>query len=91
LGKAFYEGGPRKAIGELATALQRWTVRGLLVLEEPMVAATDFNWLVLGEPINRAMFLGNAHLSAAEQQRHLVQCVRVFLAAYGRSQAPDWT
>jgi TetR/AcrR family transcriptional regulator, mexJK operon transcriptional repressor len=30
LGSAFYEGGPRKAIAELATALQRWTTRGLL-------------------------------------------------------------
>lgn len=89
LGSAFYEGGPRKAIAELANALQRWTTRGLLVLDEPLVAATQFSWLVLGEPINRAMFFGNAHLSASEQQRHLVQSIRVFLAAYGRSPAAD--
>ena len=59
------------------------------MLDEPMVAATQFNWLVMGDPVNRAMFFGVVHLSATEQQRHLTQSVRVFLAAYGRSPATD--
>ena len=63
--------------------------RGLLMLDEPMIAATQFNWLVMGDPVNRAMFFGAVHLSATEQQRHLTQSVRVFLAAYGRPHATD--
>ena len=89
LGRALYEGGPGRAIAGLAAALQRWADRGLLVLDQPMVAATQFNWLVMGDPVNRAMFFGSVHLSAAEQQQHLTQSVRVFLAAYGRSPATD--
>ncbi len=89
LGRALYEGGPGRAIADLAAALQRWTDRGLLTLDEPMVAATQFNWLVMGDPVNRAMFFGAVHLSATEQQRHLTQGVRVFLAAYGRPPATD--
>lgn len=84
LGRALYEGGPGRAIAGLAGALQRWSDRGLLRLDEPMVAATQFNWLVMGDPVNRAMFLGPVDLSATEQKRHLTQSVRVFLAAYGR-------
>ena len=89
LGRALYEGGPGRAIAGLAAALQRWTDRGLLAPNEPMVAATQFNWLVMGDPVNRAMFFGAVHLSAAEQRRHLTQSVRVFLAAYGRPSAAD--
>lgn len=84
LGRALYEGGPGRAIAGLAAALRRWTDRGLLMLDEPMVAATQFNWLVMGDPVNRAMFFGAVHLSASEQERHLTQSIQVFLAAYAR-------
>ena len=89
LGRALYDGGPGRAIAGLAAALQRWTDRGLLMLDEPTIAATQFNWLVMGDPVNRAMFFGAVHLSPSEQQRHLTQAVRVFLAAYGRPPADD--
>jgi TetR/AcrR family transcriptional regulator, mexJK operon transcriptional repressor len=87
LGRALYEGGPGRAIIGFAAALQRWADRGLLVLDEPMVAATQFNWLVMGDPVNRAMFFGAVRLSAVAQKRHLTQSARVFLAAYGRPRA----
>jgi TetR/AcrR family transcriptional repressor of mexJK operon len=89
LGRALYEGGPGRAIADLAAALHRWTDRGLLTLDEPVVAATQFNWLVMGDPINRGMFFGSVHLSATERHRHLIQSVRVFLAAYGRQPATN--
>ena len=54
---------------------------GLLIVDEPMIAATQFNWLVKGDPINRVMFFGSVHSSTAEQHRHLTQSVLVFLAA----------
>ncbi|HEY4075531.1 MAG TPA: TetR/AcrR family transcriptional regulator [Rhizomicrobium sp.] len=88
LGRALYEGGPGRAIAGLAAALRRWADRGLLTFDDPMVAATQFNWLVMGDPVNRAMFFGAVHLSPKEQKRHLTQSVRVFLAAYGRLIGP---
>jgi TetR/AcrR family transcriptional regulator, mexJK operon transcriptional repressor len=87
LGRALYDGGPGRAIADLAATLRRWADSGFLMLDEPMIAATQFNWLVMGDPVNRAMFFGGVHLSAIEQQRHLTQSVRVFLAAYGRPHA----
>ncbi|MBV9733070.1 MAG: TetR/AcrR family transcriptional regulator C-terminal domain-containing protein, partial [Verrucomicrobia bacterium] len=45
-------------------------------------AATQFNWLVMGEPINKAMFRADYVLSQAERVRHIEQAVRVFIAAY---------
>lgn len=84
LGKALYEGGPGRAIAGLAAALRRWADRGLLALDDPMIAATQFNWLVMGDPVNRAMFFGSVHFSPKQQKRHLTQSVRIFLAAYGR-------
>ena len=84
LGRALYACGPGRAIAALAAALERWADRGFLVLDDPMVAATQFNWLVMGDPVNRAMFFGTVNLSPKERQGHLTQSVHVFLAAYGR-------
>jgi TetR/AcrR family transcriptional regulator, mexJK operon transcriptional repressor len=86
LGRALYENGPLRAIVGLAATLQRWKDRGLLVMDDPMVAATQFNWLVMADPVNRAMFLGELTLTAKQQGQHLSQSVRAFLAAYTRQQ-----
>lgn len=85
LGRALYEGGPGRAIAGLAAAFRRWADRGLLVLDRPLVAATHFNWLVMGEAVNRVMFLGDEAIpNAAARRRYAVDAVRVFLAAYGK-------
>jgi hypothetical protein len=47
-----------------------------------MVAATQFSWLVMGEPVNQAMFRADYVLSQAERVRHIEESVRVFIAAY---------
>jgi len=73
-----------RAIVGFAATLRRWTDRGLLELDDPIVAATQFNWLVMADPVNRAMFFGTLNLSAKERRRHLTQSVNVFLAAYRR-------
>jgi TetR/AcrR family transcriptional regulator, mexJK operon transcriptional repressor len=82
LGRALYNGGPGRAIACLAVSLQRWADRGLLSVSDATVAATQFNWLVMGEPINQAMFRADYALSQAERVRHIEQAVRVFIAAY---------
>jgi TetR/AcrR family transcriptional regulator, mexJK operon transcriptional repressor len=84
LGQALYEGGPGRAINGLSAAFARWAKRGLLVVDKPAVAAEHFNWLVMGAPINRAMFLGDKGIpKPAALRRHAAEAVRVFLAAYG--------
>jgi AcrR family transcriptional regulator len=84
LGRALYAGGPGRAVAGLAAALARWTDRGLLAIDDPQAAASHFNWLVMGEPVNRAMLLGDPAIpGSAALRRHAADAVRVFLAAYG--------
>ena len=84
-GQALYDGGPGRAIAGLAVNLQRWADRDLLSISDAMVAATQFNWLVMGDPINQAMFRADYVLSRAQRVRHIEQAVRVFIAAYAQN------
>jgi AcrR family transcriptional regulator len=84
LGRTLYEAGPGRAISRLAVAFARWAKQGLLRVPDAQVAASHFNWLVMGEPVNRAMLLGDdAVPGPAALRRHAREAVRVFLAAYG--------
>lgn len=84
MGKALYDAGPGRAIAGLAQVFTTWDAEGLLRVADAQVAATHFNWLVMADPVNRVMLLGDAALpSAAALKRHAREAVRVFLAAYG--------
>ena len=83
LGRIFYERGPGRTIAALTAQLAKLAAAGVLRLEDPGLAATQFNWLVMGDPINRAMLLGLDEPPAdAELDRHAEQAARMFLAAY---------
>jgi AcrR family transcriptional regulator len=85
LAKVLYERGPMRAIGALAAAFERLAARGLLAIDDPMVAAAQFNWLIMSAPLNQAMLLGDGAIpKPAELRRHAAEGVRLFLAAYGR-------
>jgi TetR/AcrR family transcriptional regulator, mexJK operon transcriptional repressor len=84
LGELFYERGPGRTIAALADVFERLAERGALVLDDPMLAAAHFNWLVMSSPLNRAMLLGDDSQPAeAELDRWADTGVAVFLAAYG--------
>ena len=84
LGKALFEGGPKRAMAAFAMTLERLGDRGLLAIDNPGVAASQFNWLIMSAPLNRAMLLGDQAIpTPAELRRHAAEGVRVFLAAYG--------
>jgi TetR/AcrR family transcriptional repressor of mexJK operon len=84
LAKVLFERGPQRAIAKLAALFKRLAARGLLTMDDPMVAASHFNWLIMAEPLNRAMLLGDEAIPApAALRRHTAEGVRVFLAAYG--------
>jgi hypothetical protein len=85
LGHVFYEQGPGRTIAALATVFERLAERGVLQLDDPQLAATQFNWLVMSSPLNQAMFLGKDEPPApAELNRYADAGVQAFLAAYAR-------
>jgi AcrR family transcriptional regulator len=83
LGREVFDGGPGRAINLLTLAFTRWAEAGLLREHDPAVAASQFNWLVMAEPINRAMLLGNDAIPPpAEIRAHAEHAVATFLRAY---------
>ena len=73
----------------MAVLFARLARRGLLAIDDPAAAASQFNWLIMGEPLNRAMLLGDEAIpKPAELRHHAAAAVRVFLASYGRRGAP---
>jgi TetR/AcrR family transcriptional regulator, mexJK operon transcriptional repressor len=84
LGVALYSGGPGRAIESLAATIKRLSALGALSIVNPTLAATQFNWLVMSAPLNRAMLLGDAAIpDASALCTHAAESVRMFLAAYG--------
>lgn len=85
LGETFYEQGPKRTMAALAKAFERLAERGVLQLDDALLAASHFNWLIMSAPMNQAMLLGRDEAPApAELDRYVNSAVRVFLAAYGR-------
>ena len=88
LAKVLYERGPQRAMAALAATFERLADRGLLAIDDPQVAASHFNWLIMSAPLNQAMLLGDTAIpKPAELRRHAAEGVRVFLAAYGKQEA----
>lgn len=83
LGRALHDAGPGRAITAFAETLAAMNAAGVLAIADPQLAAEQFNWLIMGEPVNRAMLLGDAAIpDKAWLRQHADQGVRVFLAAY---------
>jgi TetR/AcrR family transcriptional repressor of mexJK operon len=83
LGRTYEQRGPQRAISALTTAFNRLAEKGMLRLDDPALAASHFNWLVLAIPLNHAMLSGdNRPLRQDELQRYADSAVRIFLAAH---------
>jgi TetR/AcrR family transcriptional regulator, mexJK operon transcriptional repressor len=83
LARALYESGPNRAIAALAAVFSRLAERGMLSVDDPDVAASQFNWLIMAGPLNEAMLLGDEAIpDARARRRHVDEAVRTFLAAY---------
>ena len=83
LARVLYERGPQRALTRLTALFQRLAARRLLAIDDPAVAASHFNWLIMADPVNRAMLLGDDAIPTADAlRRHVAEGVRVFLAAY---------
>ena len=87
LGRAFYELGPERTINELANAFQRLGQRGKIRTTDPHLAASHFNWLVMSDPLNRAMLLGDQEPPEPEVIDRLARnAVQTFLAAFASTE-----
>jgi AcrR family transcriptional regulator len=85
--RAWYDAAPKRGHEKLAATFARLQERGFLRMEDPLLAAEQFNWLILSIPMNRAMFDAG---SVTDTSRHAVYAdaaVEVFLAAYGMERA----
>lgn len=88
LAQVLFEQGPHRAMTALAKLFVHLAKSGSLQIDDPMLAASHFNWLVMGEAVNRAMLLGDQAIAPPRQQRRdAKEGVRVFLAAYGPKSA----
>lgn len=83
LAEALYQRGPQSAMEAFARSLERLAARGLLTIDDPETAASHFNWLVMAEPLHRAMLLGDDAIPKPPALRqHAADAVRTFLRAY---------
>ena len=83
LGNAYFEAGLERVHAALASSFQQLADRGLLRIDEPVLAANHFTWLVSSIPVNKAMFCGDdIRFPPAELDRYADTAVRVFFAAY---------
>lgn len=82
--RIWYERGPELTAATLGSHFSGLARRGLLRIEDPLLAGHLFIWLVLSIPLNKLMFCGPENpFTEAELDRFADEGVRVFLAAYG--------
>jgi TetR/AcrR family transcriptional repressor of mexJK operon len=83
LARTYYERVPGKTVATLGACFRDLAERRLLHTDNPQLAASHFAWLVLGQPLNEAMFCEYSEpLSTSELGNFADAAVRVFLAAY---------
>jgi len=83
LAAEYFDRAPAQVMRVLASGFEDLARRKLLRLDDKNVAAAQFAYLVAGEPLDRAILVGET-----PAQEHVVACaeegVKTFLARYGR-------
>lgn len=83
LARALFEGGPARAISLLEQIIGALAERGELTVDDPRTAAEQFNWLLMGGPLNEAMLLGDEAIPTdTDRSAHAARTVRLFITAY---------
>ena len=86
LARSYYEQVPQRVIAALAHHFQQLADRRLLRADDPRLVANHFAWLVLGAPLDEAMFLTElVNRSASELDALADAAVNAFLAAYAQA------
>jgi TetR/AcrR family transcriptional regulator, mexJK operon transcriptional repressor len=85
LGRVFYEQESARTVAALADLLSRFANEGQLGLDDPFHAASQLKWLIVAEPLNRAMLLGHDEtFTSVQLEHHVDAAVRAFLAGHKR-------
>lgn len=85
LSRMFFDAGPQRLLIDLEQLLAQAHARGLLTTTEPMRAAEHFCSLIKGVAHAR-LLIGYAGLPDAEEaEKHVQDCVALFLRAYSDS------
>jgi TetR/AcrR family transcriptional repressor of mexJK operon len=83
LAREYYERVPQRVVAALAEQLGRMAERGLLYIADPSAAANHLAWLILGPPLDAAMFGADGKNAGPDAlDRSADMAVDVFLAAY---------
>ncbi|MFF4017567.1 TetR/AcrR family transcriptional regulator [Streptomyces sp. NPDC001843] len=82
LGATWYEQGFERVLATLADTFHRLADRGLLRIDDPLLAANHFSGLLLWIPVNKAMFHGSPQHTQPELDHYADAGVQIFLAAY---------
>jgi TetR/AcrR family transcriptional repressor of mexJK operon len=89
LARKYHESGPQRTIETLAAAFARLAERGELMVDDPQIAASHFAFLIIGEPLDTAMFLAVGRRRPRRERHRLADAgVTVFLTAYGSVKEP---
>ncbi|MGO8371542.1 TetR/AcrR family transcriptional regulator C-terminal domain-containing protein [Rhizobium ruizarguesonis] len=74
---------PARALKVMGSAFEQFAGKKLLQLSDSTVAASQFNWLVMADPVNRVVMLGDATIPTKQEiHRHAEAAVATFLAAF---------
>jgi TetR/AcrR family transcriptional regulator, mexJK operon transcriptional repressor len=85
LARTYHDQAPGRVIAALAAGFEQLAGRGLLRVEDPRLAAEHFAFLVLGAPLDRALFSGeDKPFTQAELEHFADTGARAFLAIYGK-------
>jgi len=84
LGQALHAAGPARAIDGLQRLFTRFRDERLLAIADPASDAALFNWLLMGEPLNNALLLGDGNYPRGVAiEAHARNVVALFIAARG--------
>jgi len=86
LGSDYYRRAPDLVMRTLADHLSGLSDRGLLDLDDPQTAAEHFAFLVMGAPLDRALFHIDSTLASADIEANARAGVAAFLRAWGPRQ-----
>ena len=79
---AYYQGGPAHVEARLATRLGELAQAGYLTVSDPLVAAQQFGYLVVGPLQTRAMFVPSQPPTAAETAQAIETGIAAFFSLY---------
>lgn len=83
IARDYYERAPGRVLDMLAEAMHRFGENGLLEVEDARLAAEHFVFLVMGAPLDRALFLAPNRAPPDDVDARALTGVEVFLRAYG--------